>query len=299
MVKISVVINTLNEEKHLAACLSSVKDFADEIVVVDMKSEDKTKEVAEKYGAKVYEFRRMGYVEPARNFAISKASGDWILILDADEQIPTALVKKLQTLVEEDLADYVRLTRKNILFDKWMQHSRWWPDYLIRFFKKGKVVWDDEIHSIPITSGRGMDLEAKEEFAVVHNNYQTIEQYVDRLNRYTSIQARYKMDNDYKFHWHDLVTKPSNEFLSRYFQGEGYKDGLHGLAISMLQAFSELIVYTKIWQFGGFKEKKLDISEVVEILKQTESDLHYWEADTLLKEVGGLKHSIKRKFRLS
>ncbi len=297
MAKISVVVNTLNEEKHLAVCLSSVKDFADEIIVADMKSEDKTREIAEKYETKVFEFKRMGYVEPARNFAISKATGDWILILDADEQIPSTLAKRLQSLVEDDSADYVRLARKNILFNKWMQHSRWWPDYNIRFFKKGKVVWDDEIHSIPITSGRGIDLEAKEEFALVHNNYQTIEQYVDRLNRYTSIQAKSKVDKDYKFHWHDLITKPSNEFLSRYFQGEGYKDGLHGLAVSSLQAFSELVVYAKIWQLSGFKEKKLHVSEIVETLKQTESDLHYWEADTLLKEVGGLKHRIKRKLK--
>ncbi len=297
MAKISVVVNTLNEEKHLASCLETVKDFADEIIVVDMKSEDKTREIAEKFSAKVYEFRKMGYVEPARNFAISKAIGEWILILDADEHVPDSLVKRLRELVESDSADYVRLARKNILFNKWMQHSRWWPDYLIRFFKKGRVVWDDEIHSIPITSGRGMDLEAKEEYAIVHNNYQTIEQYVDRLNRYTSIQAKFKSDNEYKFHWHDLIIKPSNEFLSRYFQGEGYKDGLHGLVISSLQAFSELVVYVKIWQLCGFKEKKLDVTEVVETLKQTESDMHYWQADTLLKEVGGLKHRIKRKFR--
>src|SRR3989344_3276878 len=138
MPKISVVINTLNEEANLPRALASVKSFANEIVVVDMMSDDKTVEIAKKAGAKVYEFKRVGYVEPARNFAISKAEGDWIFILDADEELTASLSRELSKIAKNGSADYVRVPRKNMIFGKWVEHSRWWPDYNIRFFKKGK-----------------------------------------------------------------------------------------------------------------------------------------------------------------
>src|SRR3989337_4151360 len=100
MARISVVINTLNEEKNLPRAIASIKGLADEIIVVDMQSDDNTKEVAEKLGALVYDHKRTGYVEPARNFAISKASGDWVLVLDADEEVPPKLREKLRLLVK-------------------------------------------------------------------------------------------------------------------------------------------------------------------------------------------------------
>jgi len=296
--KISVVINTLNEEKNLSRALTSIKNFADEIVVVDMKSDDKTQDIARKSGAKVYEHQRMGYVEPARNYAIGKASKDWILVLDADEEVPPSLEKELKKIAENADADYYRIPRKNIIFGKWVKHSRWWPDYNIRFFKKGSVSWNEIIHSVPSTTGKGLDLEPKEENALVHYHYQTVEQFIDRLNRYTSYHAKLLVKDGYKLDWSDLVHKPVNEFLSRYFQGEGYKDGLHGLALAALQAFSEFVMYLKIWQLGNFREEHVDIEEVVNELKESESDIHYWESDSLLKEVGGLKHRIKRKLKL-
>lgn len=140
MTKISVVINTLNEEDNLPRALASVKKFADEIVVVDMKSDDKTVDIAKKAGAKVYEYKRIGYVEPARNFAIGKATGKWILIIDADEQLPGSLVKELKKIVKNPSANYYRLPRKNLIFGKWVKHSRWWPDYNIRFFQPSLII---------------------------------------------------------------------------------------------------------------------------------------------------------------
>lgn len=313
MVKISVVINTLNEEKNLPKALKSVRQLADEVVVVDMKSDDKTQEIAKKFGATVFEHKRTGYVEPARNFAISKAKGPWILILDADEEVTEELAKTLKKIVDSDThsrgvhsatsgvserADYYRIPRKNIIFGKWIKHSRWWPDYNIRFFKKGHVSWSEIIHSVPETRGRGLDLEADEGNAIVHYHYTSVEQYIERLNRYTTEHAKLLIKDGYEFNWADLIKKPINEFLSRYFQGEGYKDGLHGLALSALQAFSELVTYLKIWQKQKFKEETVGLEEVIDEMKEAESDLHYWQADTLLKEVGGIKHRIKRKLKL-
>jgi len=161
MARISVVINTLNEEKNLPRAIASIKGLADEIIVVDMQSDDRTKEVAEGLGALVYDHKRTGYVEPARNFAIAKAVGPWVLVLDADEEIPPKLAKKLRVFAQKEGADFYRIPRKNIVFGSWLRHSRWWPDYNIRFFKKGKVTWNEVIHSVPMTSGKGIDLQPR------------------------------------------------------------------------------------------------------------------------------------------
>ena len=299
MAKISVVINTLNEEKNLPRALASVKKIADEIVVVDMKSDDNTIDIAKKAGAKVYEYKRTGYVEPARNFAIGKATGKWILIIDADEQLSASLAKELKKIVKKPSANYYRLPRKNLIFGKWMKHSRWWPDYNIRFFQKEFVSWSEIIHSVPMTQGKGLDLPAREDLAIVHNNYQSIEQYIERMNRYTTLQSRGLIKEGYAFSWKDILTKPTSEFLSRYFAGEGYKDGLHGLALALLQAFSELVLYLKVWQSEKFKEQEINIDKVIKTMKEQESDLHYWQADVLLKDGGGILQKIKRKFKLS
>ncbi len=296
---ISVVINTFNEEKNLPKALASVRDFADEIVVVDMYSDDDTVVIAKREGAKVFEHKRTGYVEPARNFAVEKTTGDWIFILDADEEMPKTLADNLKQISsDERSSDYYAIPRKNIVFGKWMKHSRWWPDYNIRFFKKGMVTWGELIHSIPITKGKGADLEAVESNAIIHRNYISIDQYVDRLNRYTTHQTFVAIENGYKFSWPDLIKKPTGEFVSRYFYGEGYKDGIHGLSMSLLQAFSELVLYLKIWQKEGFEEKSVPITKAADIVKNSQKEINYWVSDTLLKEKGGILYRIKRKFKL-
>jgi (heptosyl)LPS beta-1,4-glucosyltransferase len=298
MVKISVVINTLNEEKNLPRAITSIRDIADEIIVVDMHSDDKTQDVARSLGAKVYEHERTGYVEPARNFAIEKASGGWILILDADEQVPDSLAEKIKEIIGKPEADFFRLPRKNIIFAKWIRHSRWWPDYNIRFFKKGFVSWSEIIHSIPTTKGVGCDLPASEANAIVHHHYDSVEQYIDRLNRYTTHHSKLLIKGGYKFNWKDAIKEPASEFLGRYFQEEGYKDGIHGLALSLLQSFSELTMYLKVWQHENFEVKEIPVKNVIKEVKEVEKEMYYWEADALIKEGGGLIQRAKRKFRL-
>jgi len=272
--KISVVINTYNEEKNISRCLESVKGFADEIIVVDMHSADKTVEIAKKYGAQVFEHEYTRYVEPARNFALSRATGDWILLIDADEELSGTLRKKLEEIIENNVFDYIEIPRKNIIFGKWIEYSRWWPDCLVRFFRKGKVKFSDEIHVPPVSAGEGTSLEAKEENALIHHNFQTIFQFIERLNRYSDIQSEELAKNGYKFNWKDLVIKPSNEFFSRFFAGNGYKDGLHGLALAMLQSFSEATVYLKVWEKEGFPKDNL--SDVNQVFEKIINDFLYW-----------------------
>lgn len=289
--KISVVINTFNEEANLKKALKSV-NWADELIVCDMHSTDKTVEIAKTGGAKVYQHEQTGFVEPARNFAISKATGDWILILDADEEVSEQLQDKLKELAESSDYDFMRIPRKNIIFNKWMSGAMWWPDYNIRFFKKGKVVWSDKIHISPQASGRGLDLPAQEQFALIHSHYASVSQFIERMNRYTTVQAEEIIQEGYKFSWTDLIKKPMGEFLGRYFANEGYKEGIHGLALSLLQALSFLVVYLKIWEKEKFVSKEITINEIKTIITDSAKEFDYWTDFVTLS-----KHPVKKIFQ--
>ena len=276
LAKISAVINTLNEEKNIDRAIKSVK-FADEIIVCDMHSEDKTVEIAKNLGAKIFFHKKEEYVEPARNFAISKASNEWILILDADEEVPESLRERLIEISSKmKQIDYVRIPRKNLIFGHFMQASMWWPDYNIRFFKKGKIKWGDKIHRPPQAFGQGLDLPADEKYALIHHNYETISQFLQRMDRYTTIQAEEFKKEGKKFDWKDLFEKPLNEFLSRFFANKGYKDGLHGLGLSFLQAFSFLVVYLKLWERNKFLEQEIDLNEVENQKNRSGEAIDYW-----------------------
>lgn len=290
--KISVVINTLNEGKNIEMAIKSVA-WADEVVVCDMYSEDQTTEIAKRMGAKVILHKRLEYVEPARNFAISKTTNDWILVLDPDEEIPETLAKRLQEIaIDMYSIDYVRLPRKNLIFGYFMKASMWWPDYNIRFFKKGKVKWLNEIHRPPEASGQGLDLPAEEEYALIHHSYESISQFLRRMDRYTDIQADELKKAGYKFEWKDLFEKPLSEFLSRFFASSGYKDGLHGLALSLLQAFSFTVVYLKLWEMSDFKQEDINIKEIKEEKNKVDRALDYW-----LKRTGQSGNFFKRFLR--
>jgi glycosyltransferase involved in cell wall biosynthesis len=274
--KISVVINTLNEEETIKRAVESVS-WADEILVCDMNSDDDSALVAKKLGAKVIFHRRLQFVEPARNFAVSQTSHEWVLVMDPDEEISEALGKKLKEIIENPgVATFVEIPRKNLIFGKWMRNSMWWPDYNIRFFKKGSVTWSDRIHIPPKTEGQGVQIPAEERYAITHYHYTSVSQFIERMNRYTNVQAKELKATGYEFDWKDLILKPLNEFLSRYFDRRGFDDGLHGLALSLLQAFSFLIVYLKIWEMREFREETIRLSDFKIVTDKAGEDLNYW-----------------------
>lgn len=253
MATLSATIITWNEEKNIERAIKSVSPYVNEVIVVDMSTnnEDKTTKIAKKLKAKVYKHLYTGYVEPARNFAFKKATGEWIFVLDADEEIQPSLGEKLKSLSTSSF-DYFEIPRKNIVFGKWLVHSRWWPDYLIRFFRKDCVQWPNEIHVQPTPKGDGKKLDPIEENSIIHHHYDSINQYLEKLIRYTDHQAIKLAKEGYILHWQDLITKPTNEFLSRFYYGEGYKDGIHGLAVALLQAISELVLHLKVWEMNKF-----------------------------------------------
>lgn len=299
---LSVVITTWNEQKALPRAVSSVKKIADEIVVVDTESTDDTVKIARDLGCKVFTHKNTGIVEPVRNFSIAKARGDWILILDADEEIPSALLDKIQSIIKDpQSADFYRIPRKNMIFGKWIESTHWWPDYVFRLFKKGHVSWEDTIHSVPFTKGRGADLDADPETAIIHHHYVTISQYVDRLNRYTDHQLKHLQKDGYNFSWTHLIDKPFSEFIRQYFARGGYKDGLHGLALSGLQAFSELVLYLKAWEDGSFLPQPIKADQVVSLVCSKKSEFNWWATDAKIQStswLGKIYYRLLRKLTI-
>ena len=287
--KLSVVINTFNEEKNIERAIKSV-GWADEILVCDMYSDDNTAVIAKKLGAKILFHKRVGFVEPARNFVISKAEGEWVLVLDADEEIPDSLRDKIKEVISSGgVLTHVEIPRLNIIFGKTMKAAMWWPDYNIRLFKKSSVTWSNKIHSKPKTEGQGLRLSELERFAIIHHHYETISQFLLRLDRYTTVQAKELKESGYEFDWRDLFSKPLGEFLSRFFANRGFDDGLHGLALSLLQAFSHLVMYLKVWELKGFPDKSINLSEL-----KKESDKNGAEIDHWLKYGNLSKNKLKR-----
>lgn len=297
---ISAVIHTYNEEKNIERCLSSLS-WADEIVIIDMGSRDKTLDIAKSFKAKIYEHPYTGFVEPARNFGLSKAKGDWILVVDADEEIPKSLAHFLSLEVQHAKYDFYRIARKNIIFNKWIKHAGWWPDCQIRFFKRGAVNWTEKVHGIPLTRGSGTDLEAIEDLSLIHYNYQSIEQFLERLNRYTSISAKELFISNRKFSHKDLFEVPAREFINRYFLWEGYKDGVHGLVLSLLQSFSELSVFLKLWDLEDFKEERISLEQTSQLINREYKEKKYWVFKALLKQTNNifLKALLKIKSKIN
>jgi (heptosyl)LPS beta-1,4-glucosyltransferase len=264
-----------------------------------MASEDNTKEIAKEFTDRIFDFKSVGYVEPARNFAIKKALGDWIFIIDADERVSKTLAAKLIAIADENKVDFVRIPRKNLVFGQWLQHSRWWPDHNIRFFKKGAVEWQDEIHSVPVTFGTGITLNDDPTLALEHHHYRTIDEYVLRSLRYSNQQSKELIDSGYKFDPADLISKPIGEFLSRFFAGEGYKDGLHGLVMAFLQFFSIMLIYLKVWQAEGSNPtKERELTPVWQrIFKEKFKEIRYWFLTAKLQSTNSKTEAFALKLK--
>lgn len=245
---ISVVINTLNEEQRLPFALRSVREWVDEIVVVDMHSDDGTVDVARDFGAEIFMHERLTYADPARAFALARATGDWILVLDADEIVPYPLSRRLQEVAADDEVDVVSIPWRNYLLGAALEHTGWGPaqDRHRRFFRRGSVSARPDIHDYLYTDVRArvLDLPIEPGLAVVHFNYRDVTQFVEKLNRYTSIEAA---SASYRGHSGAAraTLRAAREFARRYLRHSGYRDGWRGFYLSALMAIYSLVVSAK------------------------------------------------------
>lgn len=303
MARLSVVISAYNEQRKIRGCLESAK-FADEIIFLDNSSTDKTVKIAREFTKKVFiQKNEPTKIDLQKNAGIQKATGDWILILDADEEIMPELAKELQQLMKTDPKEYngFWIPRKNMIFGKWIKHSGWYPDYQLRLFRKGKGRYENAHYHEPIVVSGQTD-RLKQHF--LHYNYEHVGQFLYKsLQVYAPNEAEELLRNGYKFNYRDAIRLPFKEFLSRYFAREGYKDGFHGMMLALLMGFYHFIIFTYIWEKKKFvDEDKLRVEDFEEEIQEANHELAYWitkekideEKDTLKKI--GLK--IKRKLRV-
>ncbi|HVZ67426.1 MAG TPA: glycosyltransferase family 2 protein [Patescibacteria group bacterium] len=289
---LSVVITAYNEELNIKACLESLGDLADEIIVVDNSSVDKTEEIAKKYTKKVYKQKNdPSKIDIQKNYGFSKATGDWILSLDADERLTPDLSKEIKSVISGDssLVGYW-IPRKNIIFKKWIQSEMWWPDYQLRLFKKDFGKYDkNSVHKVITVSGETGKLTNP----FVHENYISVDQYLLKLINYTTIEADMLIDQGYTFNWLDSVRFPTNDFLKTFFLQKGYQDGLHGLVLSILQAFYMEVVFVKVWQKNKFIEVK-GPGFFAETLKEFKNSLRHSKYWATTVEIDKTKNPIKK-----
>jgi|SRR5579875_219065 len=250
--RISAVINTFNEEKNLPYALRSVQTWVDEIIVIDMHSTDRTVEIAREFGAKVYFHEPTGFVEPARNFAISKSSGDWIMVLDADEIIPEPLSRKLKEVAQDkEGVDAVRLARLNYLFGSPMGYTGWGPcqdNKNLRFFKRGRVNANATIHDLlkPAPGAHIIEIPYQDGCAIIHFNHVDISQFIEKLNRYTTIEAQQAMKRGEKSNSFRALCRAAVAFWIRYIGWQGFREGWRGFYLCMFMAFYRLVTTAKL-----------------------------------------------------
>lgn len=193
---VSAIVLTLNEEKDIGYCLKSLQ-WCDEVVVVDSFSEDSTVEIAEEHGAEVYQKEVEGNsFDQLRSFGLEKASNEWVFVLDADEVCPKPLADRLLEIKEEGEFDAVKIPRKNYNTGKWAYFGLW-PDYQRRFFRKKYVDYKDELHSALKVDDEAKlkELEVDEDYAIRHFTSTGIHDRMDKINKFTTINARSSDEN--------------------------------------------------------------------------------------------------------
>lgn len=266
MAKISVALTTFNEEKNISGCLESVK-WADEIVVVDEKSVDRTVANAKKFTKKVFLVDHEPMFHKHKQLALEKCSHEWILQIDADERVTPELKEEILAAIDGPVAAY-RIPRKSKIFGKYIMHTGWYPDYQIKLVRKGKAHYPcKSVHEDMAVDGEIGTLKSD----LLHEHYFSVEQFIDRMNRYTTDDAR----NIQEIAWSDAIKYPLDEFLKRFFYWEGYKDGLHGLVLSLLMALNRLVVFAKVWEKQKFWQYG-DASFRSEVIIQSKTISHDW-----------------------
>jgi len=277
MSKLSVVITAHNSQDFIKDCIKSVK-FADQVIVVNNESTDDTAQIAKDLKAKVINHtNNPAKLNQSKNFGFTKASGDWILSLDTDERIETTLAEEIKQLLNLDPTTQPQgffIPRQNIIFGKWIKHGLWYPDHQLRLFKKGQGEFPN-VHNHERLEVKGQTAYLKNH--LIHHNYQTISQYIQKIDKmYSDNEAEVFLKNGHKLHWHDAIRFPFQDFLANYFSRQAYKDGLHGLVLSLLQSFYMFIVFCKIWEKQDFKEKQISLPESKKEFNRFTDQLKYW-----------------------
>jgi glycosyltransferase involved in cell wall biosynthesis len=269
-VTLSVVIITHNEEANLGRTLESVRtlvsDGRGEVIVVDSGSTDRTVEIAKSFGAKVFVEEWKGYAAQ-KNSAIDKATGDWILSLDADEEISEGTYQFLSLILFgqhiEEFANFkggVVLGRRNYFLGRWIRHGGFYPDKKLRLFRPGSGRFEERpVHEdIRMVEGRpiynpALYYEMGDAIDLLHHSYPTLSDYIEHMNRYSSLGAEMvvaKANGKVRFSVINIVLRPLATFIYNYFFRLGFLDGREGLLLHLYHAVYVSWKYAKAWELS-------------------------------------------------
>ncbi len=249
-IKISFAIITFNEEKNIARAIRSISEVADEVVVLDSGSADRTVEIAAGLGAAVHQNKFADFASQ-KNKALSYATADYVFVLDADEELSDGLVKWLLNFkngafrsFEDGGVKGFFIPRKSSFLGKWIDHSGWFPDYTLRLLKRGSGAFKKaRVHeSIAV---EGLTAKIPPACFMWHYTYDSLEQYFNKFNAYTSMAAEDLLDRGAKPSKLKIVFNPFFGFIKQYFIKRGFLDGFHGLILAVLSAFYVFVKYCK------------------------------------------------------
>lgn len=242
MNKISAVIITLNEEKNIGRCLDSLKRIADEVVVVDSLSTDKTKEICAQYGVRFIEQRFLGYIEQ-KNFAMSLATHDIILSLDADEALDEKLSNEILRVKKDFKHSGYKFNRLTNYNGFWVRHSGWYPDTKLRLVRKKIARWEGtNPHDALVVDGSIDHLSGD----LLHYSYDSISAHILQTNKFSTIEAKSLFDKGKRATIAKLVTRPLFQFFKDYILKRGFLDGHYGFIICFINSLYVLLKYGKM-----------------------------------------------------
>ncbi|MDR3625370.1 MAG: glycosyltransferase family 2 protein [Ignavibacteriaceae bacterium] len=242
MEKISVIIITKNEELQIEECLKSVS-WADEIILVDSESTDKTIDIAKKYTDKFFVKKWEGFA-PQKSYALSLANNEWVLSLDADERISEELKHEILN-VDLNSFDGYSIPRNNYFLHKLIKTCGWEKDSQLRLLKKCKTsVTDRLVHEGFIVNGNTGKLKSP----MLHFTYNTIESAISKINHYSSLQALERYKTKGRVNGFTIIAHGIASFYKTFFALKGFRDGVHGLCIAFIDSFTTFLTYMKIWE---------------------------------------------------
>ena len=244
--RISASIIVFNEEQNIKDLCETVS-FCDEIVIVDSSSTDKTVEIASQYTDKIFQREFTGYKDK-HEFADSKTTGDWILWIDADERITPELRRSIENLKnqsESDLPDGFRIARKTWYLGRWIKFSGWYPDYQMRLYRKSASHWDGvSPHETARVKGKVEKLDGE----FLHYTKQDLSEHHRVVDRYTTLAAEYKIKHGEEVGAFGIFFNAIAAFIRTYILKQGFRDGIQGLIIAMMTAYSVFLKYAKVWE---------------------------------------------------
>lgn len=245
--KISVIIITKNEELNIEDCLKSVQ-WADEIIIVDSESDDRTIEIARKYTSKIFIRKWEGYSKQ-KKYALSLAGNEWVLSVDADERISEELQREIQSGPDGDFDGY-SISRKNIFLGKHITGCGWDNDYQLRLFRKTKTrITDSLVHEAFIVEGNIGKLKNR----MIHYSYRTLRDAITKMNNYSTLEAAQKYKHK-RVTPADFIIHPVAAFIQYFIIRRGYRDGRYGLMVSLLHSMTNMQIYMKMWELKKREE---------------------------------------------